>query len=138
MKSNMTNKEKPHLAGWGRTRTAETVVQSDYTPIFSGTRVVGVVKGETFFKSIKKNHFLQIPPAIAFDIDSLEQAENSGAVKVQVTDKDSGTVYRSNIRHIYKHGQRFNRGHGDQIFLVLEGWTKSSKPRVIQLRLLTE
>lgn len=134
----MNGNRKPHRPGWGGTNSAQTDVQSDYTPIYVGTRVVGGVKDDTFFKSIRKNHFLQIPPAIAFDIGSLEQAEHAGAVKVQVTDGDTGKVYRSSISHIRKHGKRFNRGHGDQIFLVLEGWTKKSKPRVIQLRLLTE
>ena len=75
----MKNKENPHRLGWGRTRIADTVVQSNYTPIFVGTRVVGAVKGDTFFKTIRKSHFLRKPPAIAFDTNSLEQAKQAGA-----------------------------------------------------------
>ena len=134
----MNKNKNPHRAGWGRAQRTDAVIQSHSTLIYVGSKVVGRVVGDTFFKSIKKEHFLRKPPAIAFDITSLEQAEQAGAVKVQVTDSDSGIVYRSSITHICKHGKCFNRGHGDQIFLVLEGWTKSSKPRVIQLRLLTE
>ena len=138
MKNKMKIKGNPHRQGWGRTNTADTVVQTNYTPIFVGTRVVGVVRGDTFHKRIRKNHFLQKPKAIAFDIDSLEQAEQAGAIKVRVTDRDSGIVYSASIRHIHENGERFNRGHGDQIFLVLQGWTKSTKQKGVQLRLLFE
>jgi len=134
----MKNKENPHRPGWGRTNSALTDVHSNYTPIFVGTRVVGAVKGDTFFKSMRKNHFLQKPPAIAFDIDSLNQAEQAGAIYIEVINRDSGTIYRTTIEHIYEHGKRFNRGHGDQVFLVLDGWIKRKKNGGSQLPLFGE
>ena len=134
----MNKKENPHRPGWGRTESARTDVHSNYTPIFVGTRVVGKVQGDTFFKSLRKNHFLQKPPAIAFDIDSLHQAGEAGAVKVQVTDRDSGIIFTSTIQHILEQGKEFNRNHGDQIYLVLEGWIKSKKNGGSQLPLFGE
>jgi hypothetical protein len=100
------------------------MAQNHYKPIFAGSKVIGKVNGDTFYKSIRKNHFLRCPPAIAFDIDSLTQAEQAGAIKVQVTDKEDGTIYRATIQHIRDKGREFNRGFGDQIFLTMEGWTK--------------
>ena len=68
------------------------VVQPNSTPIYVGSKVVGKVQGDIFYKFIRRNHFPRCPPAIAFDIDTLKHAEQAGAVKVQVTDKDTGTV----------------------------------------------
>jgi len=131
----MKNKENPHPARWGRTKTALTDVQINSTPIYVRSKVVGIVQGNTFLKSIRKNHFLQKPPAIAFDIDSLNQAKQAGAVNVQVTDRNTGTIYRATIQHILENGREFNRGHGDQIFLVLDGWVKSKPGGGLQLSL---
>lgn len=98
-------------------------------------RVIGKVEGETFYKSIRKSHYLRRPPAIAFDVESLVQAEQAGAVNVQVTDRDDGTIYKSTIQHIRKKGKEFNRGFGDQIFLTLDGWVKSKPGGGLQLGL---
>ena len=97
--------------------------------------MVGKVEGDTFYKSISKNHYLQRPPAIAFDIESLEQAERAGAVYVQVTDRENGTIYKATIQHIREKGKEFNRGYGDQIYLTLEGWIKCKPDGGLQLAL---
>ena len=123
----MIDKRNPHREGWGRTKTAETVVQSNSTPIYVGSKVIGCVQGDTFYKSISKSHYLRCPPAIAYDVDALDQAEQAGAVKVQVSDRDDGTVYKSTIHHIRENGKPFNRGYGDQIYLILNGWITSRR-----------
>jgi hypothetical protein len=106
-----------------------------YTPIFAGGRLIGKVQGDTFYKSIRKNHYLRRPPAIAFDIESLDQAEQAGADKVQVTDREDGTTYISTIEHIRTRGNVFNRGYGDQIYLVLDGWIKQKPGGRLQMSL---
>ena len=131
----MTNKETPHRGGWGRTYAAGTAFQSHYTPIYAQGRVIGKVERNTFYKSIRKNHYLRKPPAIAFDVDSLEQAEQAGAIWVEVRDRGEGTVYRAVLRYILEKGVIFNRGYGEQIYLVLEGWVKSKPGGGLQLRL---
>ena len=73
------------------------------TPIYSGKRIVAKVRGDTLYKTVNSSkHFLKIPPAIAFDISTLEDAERAGAVRVQVKDRDTGTSYKATIKHIWK------------------------------------
>jgi hypothetical protein len=99
-------------------------------------RVVGKVEGDTFYKFIKgSKHLLRVPPAIAFDVFSLDEAQDAGAIRLQVVDYETGTVYKSTIQHIREQGEEFNRGYGNQIFLVLEGWMKSKRGGGLQLGL---
>jgi hypothetical protein len=113
------------------------ITKNGFIPVHSvNGRVVGKVEGDTFYKSIKgSKHFLRVPPAIAFDILSIDEAEEAGAVKVQVVDQETGTIYKSTIQNIREHGEEFNRGFGNQIFLVLEGWVKTKRGGGLQLGL---
>jgi len=89
-----------------------------------GNKVVGkIVDGEFVKKVHSTKHFLHTPPAIAFDIDSLNQARNLGATRVKIIDLDTGVIYRVTIEVILKKGFLFNRGHGDQIGLPLKIWS---------------
>ena len=98
-------------------------------PIFSGTRVIGLVSGDIFKKTIiGSKHFLRMPPAIAFDVSTLEDAERAGATTVEVIDKETSVIYRTSIYTIWKMGKRFNRGHGNQIFLPICNWSINGKP----------
>ncbi len=61
-------------------------------------KVVGEVVDNTFIKNLNSDkHFLKKPPAIAFDISSLNNASISGAVYVKIndtkTDSDEDTVF---------------------------------------------
>lgn len=106
-------------------------------PIYAGSRVVGQVIGNTFYKSVSSSkHFLRTPPAIAFDVATLAQAEEAGARKVCVTDKDTGNQYRASLEHIRLNGFTFNRGFGEQVGLVMDGWIKTRKGQPEQYSLL--
>lgn len=96
------------------------------TDILVKGKVVGRVKGETFYKTLHSNHFLTQPPAIAFDVDSLEDARDAGASFVCVTNSDTGQVYRANLATILGRGFRFDRGHGQQVALRLSAWQVST------------
>jgi hypothetical protein len=96
--------------------------QNNFTPIYVGEKKVGKVRDNTFYKSISEDHYLRYPPAIAFDINSLDLAERVGAIGVHVADKDTGVIYQSSIAFIRKYGTVFNRGHGVQIFLTVGNW----------------
>jgi len=88
-----------------------------------GTQVVGKVLNGVFSKRVRgSRHFLRKPPAIALDIDTLEQALRLGATKVEVYDMESGIFYRAKIDLIFEKGFKFNRGFGDQIALCLSRW----------------
>lgn len=106
-------------------------------PVYAGGRVVGQVRNGTFHKSIAANHYLRVPPAIAFSLESLSQAERAGASRVEVKDRDTGTIYRATIAHIREHGFPLNRaGFEPQIALALDGWTRTTKGVPIQRSLL--
>lgn len=86
------------------------------------------MKGDTFQKTIRGSiHMLRKPQMLSFDVSTLDQAAQAGALKVEVIDKESGITYRTTIEHIRAAGFAVNRGYGVQIGLVLTGWTKTSR-----------
>lgn len=102
-----------------------------------GSRVVGKVQDGVFIKRVKASqHFLYRPPAIAFDVSSLKQAEKAGARSVTVIDSESDKVYRALMSTIWDRGFRLNRGFGDQIALVLADWTLGDDPLAEQMKLM--
>ena len=92
-----------------------------------GKKIVGVIKDGNFIKRVHSSkHFLRKPPAIAFDIDTLTQAQDLGAIKVKIIDLDTNTIYIASIELIFEKGFVFNRGYGIQIGLTLNYWNTSS------------
>lgn len=101
--------------------------------IWVGGRVVGSVKNGTFFKNIKANGYLRVPPGIAFSVESLAAAEAAGASRVQVVDRETGTIYRATIEHIRAVGFPVKRtGFEPQIGLPLEGFTRQRRGDAVQ------
>jgi len=102
-------------------------------PIYARGRVIGQVRSGTFYKSIAPNHYLQKPPAIAFSLDSLRQAESAGANQVEVKDRETGTLYRASLAKIREKGFPVNRaGFEPQWALALEEWSKQTKGGPVQ------
>jgi hypothetical protein len=101
---------------------------SKSTPIYAGARVVGRVTGETFYKTIRKGWYLEKPPAIAFDISSLDDAEGAGADRVDIWDKETGKHYRATIALIRSAGLPVNRRYGAQIGLPLSYFSIDGQP----------
>lgn len=103
---------------------AKPSLHSHSTPkIKVGNKIVGVVVGDIFVKRLhSKTHFLRKPKAIAFDIDTLIQAQELGASLVRIIDLDTDLVYIVSIELIYEKGFYFNRGFGDQLGLTLNYW----------------
>ncbi len=99
------------------------------TPIYSGARVIGKVTGDVFTKTITGSlHMLRQPPALAFDVSTLEDAERAGAVHVQVTDRETGKVYRAPLALVRSAGFPVNRGYGAQWALTLPYWSVDGQP----------
>ena len=96
-------------------------------PVYVGDRVVGHVRGDTFHKSIRPNHYLTRPRAIALDVGNVRDAIAAGATHAQIVDAESGATYRAALDDILRDGTRFNRGYGDQIFLPLDQWTRPDR-----------
>jgi len=88
--------------------------------VFAAGRIVGRVDGDTFKKSITgSRHFLRKPPAIAFDVSTLRDVEDAGALSVEVLDRETGRKYHAPISLVLAKGFFFNRGFGEQIGLSL-------------------
>lgn len=93
-------------------------------PIYTskGNEIGRVVNG-VFYKRVRgSKHMLRRPPAWAFDVVSLKQAERAGARLVTVIDAESGAEYTTPLPRIWERGREFNRGYGDQIFMVISDW----------------
>lgn len=117
------NYQKPHPARWGMTKNERPFVLPNSTPICIGSKVVGYVRGQAFHKNLSASkHFLKYPPAIAFDISSLDQAEKAGAKFVVIHEKESGDVLYAPIKVIREMGFLIDRGHGSQVAFLLCQW----------------
>ena len=102
------------------------------TPILVNGKVVGQVENGVFSKTVEASkHFLQKPPAICFDLASLDTAQNLGATRVVVKDKETGKIYQSSISYIQFHGFTLNRGYGAQIALSLDRWMKHNDEQLV-------
>lgn len=85
---------------------------------------IGTVRGQTFYKTIQgSKHLLRHPPALAFDLSTLEDAERAGATHVAVTDSETGRTYRAAIATIRRDGFPVVRGFGKQIALPLASYS---------------
>jgi hypothetical protein len=110
--------------------------KNNNTTIWAGRKVIGQVRGDTFYKTIKNKHILKVPPAIANDINALEDAMRAGANNVCITNKDSGITYTTTMVQILNKGVKFNRGFGEQIFLPLGEWQQQGANVARQYTLL--
>jgi len=91
-------------------------------------RVVAVLRGRILKKRARGSaHMLRQPPAWAIDSQILEQAQRDGAREVEITDTETGRIYRAAIDAFDLHGFRFNRGFGDQVGLALNYWRFEAK-----------
>jgi hypothetical protein len=96
--------------------------------IFVGAKCIGKVTGDTFYKTIREGLYLRTPPAIAFDVSSLDDAERVKAEWVDIRDTDSGKHYRAKIALIRSAGFPVNRRFGVQIGLSLSYFSVDGQP----------
>jgi hypothetical protein len=97
---------------------------SNQTPIYIAQRVIGVVAGDTFHKTITgSKHILRRPRAIAFDRCTLRDAAAAGATCAAILDRETGATYTISFETIDRHSFPVHRGHGDQVAVTLEHWS---------------
>lgn len=102
-------------------------------------QVIGRIEADTLTKTARAGaHMLQRPPAWAWDAPILAQAEAAGCIWTEITDADSGKVYRARLADFQRHGVRFDRGHGAQVALPLAYWQvrRKGEQAAAQLSLL--
>lgn len=97
--------------------------------VYVGNKVVGTVNGPVFYKNVSSSkHFLRRPPAIAFDITSINAARDLGATEIQVYDKDTNKLFCTDMQTLRDQGFYVNRGYGEQIALDLDNWEEVAVP----------
>jgi hypothetical protein len=135
----MTQMGDPPEAGeWSQPKQniAGATSTTNGTKIWVGNRIVGEVRGVEFIKRVRgSKHFLCKPPAIAFDISSLEDARATGASVVRIIDDETGKTYPAPISTIFSKGFPVNRGQGEQIGLEFQYWQRDNDPLATQLGL---
>jgi len=110
---------------------------TDGVPIRVSGRIIGAVRSGVFCKSVfASRHFLRVPPAIAFDVSALRDAERVGAVCVEVFDHESSKTSCAPIALIWERGFRVHRGFGEQIALALNEF--QIKGEALQLNFFEE
>ncbi|NPV08053.1 MAG: hypothetical protein HPY83_08835 [Anaerolineae bacterium] len=136
---------KRSAPGWQARGGQRNTDGGDRHPHSSGTpvrnqsgKVVGTVASGVLRKRVRaREHFLRTPPAIAWDVRTLLDAQHLGALATEVTDTDSGRTYSAPLGLFWSKGIRLNRGHGEQLALPLALWKVSDpgEPAVRQLGL---
>lgn len=107
------------------------------TPIYVAGRdkPIGYVRGGCFRKTIQgSKHLLRVPPAVAFDLSTLDDAERAGAKTVEVTDSESGHVYSAPLALLREKGFKVARGFGSQWALTLIHWAVNGQPSEAEQR----
>jgi hypothetical protein len=90
-------------------------------------RVIATIEDRDGCRTLVKTvhgsrHFLRRPPAIAFDADSIDQAEALGTVGIFVDDAETGRRYSSSMETFLRLAIDIDRGHGRQLALPLRFW----------------
>ena len=97
------------------------------------SKPIGRVIGGTFEKVIQgRKHLLRTPPALGFDLSTLEDAERAGATHVAVPDSETGRVYRAAIADVRRNGFDVVRGYGRQIALPLSAYSVDGQPPAVR------
>src|SRR3972149_6611814 len=84
----------------------------------------GQVRNGIYTKTVTGSiHRLRKPPAWAVDISDLAEAERLGATRIEIFDRESGTIYTSTIENFRAHALPVNRGYGRQLALEGRHWS---------------
>jgi hypothetical protein len=108
-----------------------TANRSNRQPVYgSNGRVIGQICGDTFCKRADgSRHMLQKPRGWAVDACVLDDVQAHGVTTVQVTDRESQTVYTASLPDFECFGVRIDRsGYGAQICLPLDYWSIDGQP----------
>ena len=106
------------------------------TPIFcsDGRRHVcaGVLQPNgTFRKTVRREHLLQKPPAIAIQKSVLNQLFSLGCRMVEVVLASTGQRLRAPLERFTTRGFSLNRGYGEQRALPLSQWEDAENPQEV-------
>lgn len=128
----MTKRIRPaavHGGNGHRTKSStpfypQTAAKSTILRTNSG-KIAGIFNPRTgtFAKRCRHEHVLRQPPAIAYDKTVVAELKRLGCQTLRVTLED-GAVLTTSLRTLIEHGFELDRGHGRQIALPLQRWTR--------------
>lgn len=96
--------------------------------IYSDGRQTGSIKGDTYYRTLKDNHYLRFPElSIAISEDVLDQLQALEVQSLEFKNADSGTKYTCSLEHFLECGRRLNRGFGEQVALPLTGFVTTGQ-----------
>lgn len=79
----------------------------------------------TFAKTCRHEHVLRKPPAIAYDKTVVVELKRLGCTTLRVL-MDDGGVLTASFQTLLECGFELDRGHGRQIALPLQRWTRQN------------
>lgn len=99
-------------------------------------RVIGEVRLDGVFQKRLKGsrHFLRDPRAVAFSVESLEDAKHAGAKVFEVIDVETATVYTIDLAIFERYSFPVNRGYEPQLACRLSHFTVNGVPPVSHAR----
>jgi hypothetical protein len=96
-------------------------------------QVAATIQGRTLQKTVcASRHFLRKPLAICFDDVVIQEARLRGVEQIEVTDKETGHLYRCSLAKFLSRRLRVERGHGLQWGLTMAYWQveDTAQPRL--------
>ncbi|MDI3543062.1 MAG: hypothetical protein PWP57_665 [Candidatus Atribacteria bacterium] len=69
---------------------------------------------------MRREHFLQRPPAIAYDIAIIEELEGLDVEILEAVCEDK--IYSCPLQRFLQYAKKLNRGYGEQLYLCLYLW----------------
>lgn len=107
---------------------------SHFTKIYAKGKLVGRVEAGIFYKTISgSRHMLRKPPGLAIDLQSLLDAEQAGATRIQFLDRETGIKYSTAISHLKRAGFTFDRGYGVQLGISISSLERPGQPVQLDL-----
>jgi hypothetical protein len=104
-------------------------------PIYteSGQVVATVEDGALVKRVFASRHMLKQPKGWAMDDICIQQAESTGANRIQIFDVESKSVYETSIEKFWRLGIPVNRRYGKQTCLPLTYWKRTDNNAARQL-----
>ena len=97
-------------------------------PVYSATgRTIAIRRGEVLYKELYgSKHMLQRPRGWGFDSDVLGTL--ASPLVIQITDRETGCIWRASVADFRRWGVAVNRGYGAQVCLPLPYWSVDGQP----------
>ncbi len=96
-------------------------------PITLQGRVIGVIEGNTFTKTVHgSKHQVRSPPAWAIDAEVFDREIKPNCRQILIIDRETNNRYRTSVDTFDYKKKAFDRGYGRQYYLTLNYWSNEN------------